>query len=62
MELWTLRKSMVCPDLRRCLALLVCGDDVHLDAVERALVQLKRRRVISGRKMAVLHARHLLET
>lgn len=30
----------------------LCGDDFHLEAVERTLVHLKRCWVISGRKMA----------
>ncbi|MPL67194.1 hypothetical protein SDC9_12884 [bioreactor metagenome] len=36
----------------------VCGDGVDLDSVERGLIHLKRHRVISGRRLVALLARH----
>ncbi|GAA4216441.1 hypothetical protein GCM10022290_03020 [Sagittula marina] len=39
----------------------VSGDDVDLDPVERGLVHLKRQKVISGRRLVTLLARHLRE-
>lgn len=39
----------------------VCGDDVHLDPVERGLIHLKRQKVISGRRLVALLGRHQRE-
>ena len=39
----------------------VCGDDVDLDPVERGLIHLKRQKVISGRRLVTLLARHQRE-
>ncbi|WP_155773922.1 hypothetical protein [Rhodovulum sp. MB263] len=39
----------------------VCGDDVELDPVERGLIHLKRQKVISGRRLVTLLARHQRE-
>jgi hypothetical protein len=39
----------------------VWGDDVDLDAVERGLIHLKRQKVISGRRLVTLLARHQRE-
>jgi len=36
----------------------VCGDDVDLDPIERGLIHLKRHRVISGRRLVTVLARH----
>lgn len=38
-----------------------CGDDVDLDPVERGLIHLKRQKVISGRRLVTLLARHQRE-
>jgi len=39
----------------------VCEDDVVLDPVERGLIHLKRQKVISGRRLVTLLARHQRE-
>ncbi|XTP50231.1 hypothetical protein ACK3BB_07050 [Marinibacterium sp. SX1] len=39
----------------------VCGDDVDLDPVERSLIHLKRRKVISGRRQVTLLVRRRRE-
>lgn len=39
----------------------VCGDYVDLDPVERCLIHLKRQKVISGRRLVSLLARHQRE-
>ncbi|WP_178390803.1 hypothetical protein [Rhodovulum sulfidophilum] len=39
----------------------VCEDDVDLDPVERGLIHLKRQKVISGRRLVILLARHQRE-
>lgn len=39
----------------------ICGDDVDLDPVERGLIHLKRQKVISGRRLVPLLARHQRE-
>lgn len=39
----------------------VCGDDVVLDPVDRGLIHLKRQKVISGRRLVTLLARHQRE-
>lgn len=39
----------------------VCEDDVVLDPVERGLIHLKRQKVISGRRLVSLLARHQRE-
>ncbi len=39
----------------------VCGDDVDLGPVERGLIHLKRQKVISGRRLVTLLARHQRE-
>ena len=38
-----------------------CGDDVDLDPFERGLIHLKRQKVISGRRLVPLLARHQRE-
>ncbi|BAQ67995.1 hypothetical protein NHU_00827 [Rhodovulum sulfidophilum] len=39
----------------------VWGDDVDLGPVERGLIHLKRQKVISGRRLVALLARHQRE-
>jgi len=36
----------------------VCGDDVGLDPFERGLIHFKRQKVIFGRRLVTLFARH----
>ncbi|WP_428928354.1 hypothetical protein [Marinibacterium sp. SX1] len=38
-----------------------CGDDVDLDPVELGRIHLKRQKVISGRRLVTLLARHQRE-
>ncbi|WP_158968552.1 hypothetical protein [Chachezhania sediminis] len=39
----------------------VCGDEVDLDPAERGLIHLNRPKVISGRRLVTLLARHQRE-
>ncbi|MCE8458578.1 hypothetical protein, partial [Rhodovulum sulfidophilum] len=58
---WARRRRGSATDVYADTIHRVCGDDVDLDPIEKGLIHLKRHRVISGRRLVTLVARHQRE-